>query len=620
MGRARTVMIAGALAICLIAGSPQRLVGDGREYLAQAIEFASLRGPAFRPGDIPHIQAELTRFDPGLANWDIWSSTVADVNRGRVFLHFWFYALLAAPGVWVTNVLRVPPTIAFTGLNLLLLGVALWVTRPRLGAAACVLLFAGPIVWWIDKAHTEVFTFSLLTIAFALLREQPWWSMVAAGLASTQNPPIAVLVPIVFGASVARDRSAGRDRRMLVSAAGAVALALLHPVYTYTHHGTWSLLLEQTRSDAPTVQALSAVVIDPSVGLIGNFPLFLVVVTAGLLTLIRRSSHEVIVEDVIIPGIVAAVFLFSFSRTTNIHHGGTPSLSRYALWLIPLAVPLLSRLNRIEGRFWPRFLWGAALTSALTCVAAFRPSVPQNSREPTWLATILWTRFPAWNNPLPEVFIETQLQVDEMRVPVATSGCEKVLVAAGDGESGAWPSPCYPAPLPAACATAGTLCYANRSAGRYEFVPIRGASFDARAVRRDAAWPATAVAQVRKLYDAWNWPSLHAGRLNVVTAEHVSVEPLGSNDRFILVLRDPRAGAVVRLRPERAMQGVLMDALTGATLRVLQYSGNPGNDVSIELPRDSTILLLAMAESDLSPGRATDVEEMQRLLRSVQTN
>jgi len=99
MTRTQMLMLAGAFAICLIAGSPQRLVGDGREYLAQAIEFASFHGPAFRPADIPHIQEELARFDPALANWDLQASTVPDVNRGRSFLHFWFYALLATPGV-----------------------------------------------------------------------------------------------------------------------------------------------------------------------------------------------------------------------------------------------------------------------------------------------------------------------------------------------------------------------------------------------------------------------------------------------------------------------------------------------------------------------------------------
>jgi hypothetical protein len=594
-GRAQTLIVAGAFAACLIAASPQRLVGDGREYLAQAIEFAAFRGPAFRPGDIPHIQAELTRFDPALANWDIWSSTVADVNRGRVFLHFWVYALLAAPGVWVTTVLGVAPTAAFTALNLVLFGAALWVAFPRIGAAACILLFAGPIVWWIDKAHTEVFTFALLTIAFALMYERPWWSMLAAGAASTQNPPIAILVPLVFGAAVVRNPSGWTDRRMIAGVIVATALALLHPVYTYTHHGRLSLLLEQTRSGVPTFQTLSAVVLDPSLGLVGNFPVFLVVAIVGVLALLRHRRREVLVEDVILPGVVAMIFLFSFSRTTNVHHGGTPSVSRYALWLIPLAIPMLSALQRFGGLTWRKFLWSAAALSALISVLAFRPSVPQNSREPTWLASFLWTRAPGWNNPLPEVFIETQLQVDEPRVPVATTGCEKILVAGGSADEGFWPSPCYPAPLPPACEIAGSLCYANLNGRQYEFVPIRGAMIDERAVRRDAVWPVSAVTHVRKLYQAWNWAGMHSGSLDVVKAvEHVWVESLGSSNRFILVLRDPRDGAVVRLQSVRPMHGVLMDAVTGETLGVLQY--DPGNAAAIELPRDSKVLLLAMQE------------------------
>jgi hypothetical protein len=594
------MLVAGALAICLIGVSPPRLVGDGREYLAQAIEFASFHGPAFRPGDIPHIEEALARFDPDLAKWDIRSSTVADVNRGRGFLHFWFYSMLAAPGVWLTNTVGIAPTVSFTALNLVLFGAALWVALPRIGPAGCILLFAGPIVWWIDKAHTEIFTFALLTIAFALMRDRPWWSMIAAGAASTQNPPIATLVPLLFLGTVLRDRSALRDRRMIAGIALAIALALLHPIYTYTHYGTWSLLLKQTRSGVPTIQMLSAVVFDPSLGLVGNFPLFLIVVVAGVLTLVRRGQH-LLSDAVIIPAVAAAMFLWSFSRTTNVHHGGTPSLSRYALWLIPLAVPLLSALHRNGGSVWPRFLRSAAVISAVISIVAFRPSLPQNSREPTWLATFLWTRFPAWNNPLPEVFIETLLQVDEPRVPVATSGCEKILVAAGDADRGVWPSPCFPAPLPIECQTAGALCYANLKGRQYQFVPVRGATVDPAAVRADAVWPGNAVVHVRRLYEAWNWPGMHSGSLSVIDgADHVSVESLGSNERFILVLRNAGVGATVRLRPERPLRGLLVDALTGQTVRSLHSDRDPGALLVIDLPHDTSILLLAM-QAELPP-------------------
>jgi hypothetical protein len=225
--------------------------------------------------------------------------------------------------------------------------------------------------------------------------------------------------------------------------------------------------------------------------------------------------------------------------------------------------------------------------------------VPQNSREPTWLATFLWTQFPAWNNPLPEVFIETELHVDEPRVPVATSGCQKILLAGGDATAGVWPSPCYPAPLPIECQTPGMLCYANLIGRRYQFVPVRGATVDAAAVRADAVWPGDAVAHVRRLYDAWNWPEMHSGSLSVIDgAGNVSVESLGSNDRFILVLRGAGVGATVRLRPERPLHGLLVNALTGQTVRSLQSDRNLAASMVIDLPRDASILLLAMRSDD----------------------
>jgi hypothetical protein len=596
MTRAQVLLVAGALAVCLIAGSPPRLVGDGREYLAQATSFASFHGPAFRPADIPHIQSQIARFDPDLAGWDIWGATVADSSRGRVFLHFWFYALLATPGLWLTNLVGAPPTFAFAALNLALLGMALWLTLPRIGPAASLLLFAGPTLWWIDKAHTEIFTFALLTIAFALMRDRPWWSMIAAGAAATQNPPIAALVGLVFTAIVIRRRSALTDRRVLAGAAGGLALAVLHPIYSYTHHGTASLLLMQTRSDRPTLQTISAVVFDPTLGLIGNFPLFLVVVAAAVLVLARRDRRQLLSAGNVVAAITAGIFLLSFSRTTNMHHGGTPGLSRYAVWLIPLAVPLLSIMEeRSALGSWRPFLWTTASVSALISVFAFHPSVPQNSREPTWLATLLWTRFPAVNNPLPEVFIETELHVDEPRVPVATAGCEKVLVAGRDGDDGVWPIPCYPEPLPEECRVTGAMCYANLVRDRYEFSAVPAGRAVAGILRPAAVWPAEAVPHVRKLYEAWNWRSLRVGssRDVVRAAVEVSVVTLGSERQFIMVLSGAGPGAVVRLRPPGPMSGVLVDARTGRTLSAEHYDGS--DDLwSVDIPRGFDVLLLAM--------------------------
>ncbi len=597
MPRSYILAAAGFVAIVLAAASPQRLVGDGREYLAQAINFASLHGPALRPAHLDDIQAEMSRFDPALATWDIRGATVPDARRNRDFQHFWFYALLATPGLWITKLLHAPPTVAFTGLNLLLLGIAFWLLLPRVGVPACLLLFASPIVWWIDKAHTEAFTFALLLIVFAALEERPWWSMVAAGAAATQNPPIAALVVFVPVALLRRDRSALMNHRVVAGALVGVGLALLHPVYAFTRHHTPSLLLTATRSGSPDFASLSAVVLDPTIGLAGNFPALLVVVAVGAIALssaMRRKADATGAPGIGVAVASAVVFLLAFSRTTNIHHGGTPSLSRYTIWLMPLAVPLLAAMHRIGGRLWRRFLWTAALLSSLISVVAFRPSVPQNSREPTLLATFLWTRFPSWNNPVPEVFSETELHLDDLWVPAATPGCEKIL-SGGAAGAGAWPVPCYPAPLPEMCRRSGVLCYANRAKDRYEFAsaPHGGGS----KLRIDDVWPAEAEQHVRRIYDAWDWRTLDfgAGGNGVVRdAVGVSVTAIGSADRFILVLRDVRPAAVVHLRTARQIHGVLTDVMTGRTIATEECQ--TGDSCAIEVPPGFRVLLLAMRQ------------------------
>ena len=64
-------LIGFGLLLLLLAGSSPQLVGDGREYVAQAINFASFHGPAIRTRDIDRIQSEMARLDPSLAAWDI---------------------------------------------------------------------------------------------------------------------------------------------------------------------------------------------------------------------------------------------------------------------------------------------------------------------------------------------------------------------------------------------------------------------------------------------------------------------------------------------------------------------------------------------------------------------
>jgi len=122
-------------------------------------------------------------------------------------------------------------TAAFAVLNGLLLAGALYVCASRLHWTWCAIVFAGPILWWLDKPHTEPFTFALYAITFALFDAAPWWSLVAAGAASTQDPGNAALVGILAAAAVAGRAALLRDGRYWAGLAAGVALAALHPAY-----------------------------------------------------------------------------------------------------------------------------------------------------------------------------------------------------------------------------------------------------------------------------------------------------------------------------------------------------------------------------------------------------
>jgi hypothetical protein len=602
MSRRHILSLAAAAAFFLIAGSEPRLIGDGSEYMAQAMNFASGRGPSFAPADLPDIQRRIADIDPRRGKWRMERSLHRSGRGGYDFVHFWFYGLLAAPALVLTDVLRAPATMAFTAVNLAVLGVALWLALPRIGALAALLLFAGPVVWFIDKPHTEAFTFGLLAIAYSLLPDRPWWSLVALGAAATQNPPISAAVGIAAVAAAWGNPGLLKDRRFIAGAAAGLALALLHPAYTYARHGTGSLLLDATKPGLPTAAEASVVVLDPNLGLVGNYPLFLVVVGAALVTMAVRNPRRLHSPDMLAAAGTAVVFMFSFAQTTNLHHGGTPSFSRYVIWLAPLSIPLLSHAAAHGRRAWQLTAGFAAVSSAIISVVAFRPGVRENAREPTWLATWVWTKAPGWHNPVPETFIEALTGVERYAVPVSTPRCEKVLIAGYAADEGVWPIPCYPQAASVRCRTAGTLCYANRDGPRYDFVRAPGRPRIGAPATQGWTWPTAAEPFVRQLYDGWGWHRLAMrpeGLAILEEAREVRVAALGGDDQFVLVVGDIGDEAALKFRPKaRALRGAFVDPLSGRTVEATAFTGEPGALWDVVVPQGYQLLLLAARSAD----------------------
>jgi hypothetical protein len=465
IGRPALVLILAVFMVGLVSDSTPRRVGDASEYMAMAMSLGRLSGPAVAPSDIDAFSYAIWARDYGFT---LASPGLRGQDARQDFTHFWFYPLLAAPFVRLAEAVGAHPNYGFAALNVLLLLVATWVVSRRLDAASVLLLVSGPILWWLDKAHTEVFTFSLLAVGLALLKDSPWWTMVAFGAAATQNPPfIAALFLALAWALLVQRR---RDLRVWGGAAAGIALALLHPLYYALRLGIWSPLRPAVVPHWPRVAELTAVLWDPNLGILVFAPVFTLAVAAGFVALVVRTRAKPEVPELWFAALLGVFFLFSFAQTGNANSGATFNPSRYGLWLLPLTLPLLVRINEVWGADRTRWLRIASVVALVYSSLMFQPRFSENYVKPSRLAQWLWTAHPSLDNPLPEVFCERVSERDsEAVLPIATPGCEKALLAGAGSKEVAWPPQCRPEPVPAECARSGALCYANRVDTGYTF-------------------------------------------------------------------------------------------------------------------------------------------------------
>jgi hypothetical protein len=583
----------GLLLAALIATSSPQRVGDAHEYLAMAMNMARFRAPALAPADLARIDSELGRWHfRGVALTTHQELRDAEGHQG--FFHFWFYSALAVPGVWVANAVGAHPNDAFVALNSLLFLAALWVVSKRLVWWLAAPLFCSPVLWWIDKSHTEVFTFSLLALAFALLREAPWWSMVALGAASSQNPPIAAVLLCVGAVTLVVRSGAKRDPRFWIGATVAAAIALAHPIY---YGWRWGLatpqLIKGTLARWPTVQEWGAVLWDPNLGLAFSAPLLVCTIVAAALAVAVVTRLRCADSGTWLALTAAVVFLLSFAQSTNINSGATPGMSRYGVWLIPLAIPILQQAGVVVPARRLRWLAPVALASCLWCAVAFQPRLPERSGTPSRTASVIWARWPSADNPLTEVFAERLSYAEPGLAPIATPGCTKVLLI-----DGKWPVPCRPEPAPRWCAAAGALCYANRDGPGYRFVRAAypaGSGFER---RRTWVWDVSFTTGIDRILRHVDWPTMRLaapGEPGAMLryAENVSWTYGIENGQDLLVyVRQPRGGATLTLALPGSMTGALFDAETGEQIEALRIEARPREQATVVIPRRMAVAVV----------------------------
>ena len=461
--RLRFVALLTALVATLALDSHPRIVGDGQEYVAMAWNLARGRPPGLSEPERASLERSLSLREGELSEG---REALVGPDGRQDFHHFWLYSLVVAPSLSAVGAAGGPPLVAFTLTNALLLVLAAVVVHLRLGPGATLVLFGGPLVWWLDKPHPEIFLVALLSVALAIVRSRPELALPLAGLAAAQNPVFGAVLAVGSAWTVARRR--GRPHVVLALVV-SWALALAHPLYYLWHLGRAMPLRATILLHVPNPAELRAVLVDPNLGLLPAWPSLGLAVALALL-LGRSGRERVPWWDVAALALAVLALLVLFVQPGNINHGGTRGMSRYALWLAPFVVPALARLAAAGPRMLTCLAALAGL-SLLSTIPEYLPNRPERYLEPTPLAEWLWTRHAGLDRPLPEVFAERAWGYPPLgAVPASTPGCEMALVR-GDGTAiGRWPLSCAPAEKPLTCHELGVLCYAERRPGGYGFV------------------------------------------------------------------------------------------------------------------------------------------------------
>lgn len=464
----RTTRVASALLlsfyVALAAESSPRRVGDGFEYIAMARQLSALAPPSLSREELDALEREMSAL-PGYEPVAIRESPLVAFDGRREFVHFWIYPLVVAPVLFVARLAGVHWNHAFTVVNIALLTGFAWCAIARLRLHAAILLAASPIIWWIDKAHVEVFDYTLVGTALVLVKSAPRTSLLLLGVVTAQNPAFAVLLVPVAGTMIWRAR--GTDRRALAIAAGTAALlAALHPAYYLWRLGVATPLSGVVNTEMPGLTAILTPLADPDLGLCWWFP------GLPLAMAIAASAREARTADrLVLWGTAgsALALLVILAMSGNINHGGTPGLSRYGVWLVPLSVAVLAAADSVSG--WRRVALPVITVMSVAQVSwACHPKAPENSLAPTSGSIWIADHLPRLYDPLPEVFAERYSGIDgDAPLPVASHACGKVLLSGVGGREARWPIPCLPAAIPEACRTPGVLCFANRSSDGYVF-------------------------------------------------------------------------------------------------------------------------------------------------------
>jgi hypothetical protein len=355
-------------------------------------------------------------------------------DSGIYSWHFWLYSLFVTPFLLLAMLTGFSDAMAFLWANLFLASmalVAIWMlyrgSRLHRFILMTAFLCAGT-VYYLRWNHTEVFTASLLMIGLLLLRREHLKSAsVFFALAGQQNPPVLLLLPIVFLMDFVHLKATKFAcwKKFVPAWAGIGAIAGLAIGFSLYEFGVPNLIaIYFADKNLMSIARTLSLYFNPNFGGFYAAPLMLV----GLIALpfcfwrLRQlapvcASPGVNVKWALLFTIMSIIL--AVPSTVNIDFNpGIQIIHRYSYWIL---MPLIMLLGEMMQTI---LLRQKILLAVLAVGQVFITHRLYNSPEPlksfirfTIAELVLLDHFPHWYNPTPEIFVERSNEAREILSP-----------------------------------------------------------------------------------------------------------------------------------------------------------------------------------------------------------
>lgn len=420
-----TLMVAFFLLLCLT----PRVVGDGGEYYALYFALKDTLKPFMSDAS----WTEFSRFaasndvlmPPNYVEFLRKAFPVLTLGSTGDFNHFWFYSLIVAlvSGFLGIFSIHLSAHSAFIVTHWILFCIPCIIANRLFGwkgvLSVVIVTILSPIFWYVDKVHTEFFTYCLtLNAVIFFIRRYYIFSFLFLSMAATQNISFSAvaLIPLIIDFFDRKTKEYSYLEMGLIIL--GVIIAIIHPAYYFFRYGVITpQLLAGGAKVGGNFGYFYIWLIDPDVGLLPNWPLGIGIILAIFIATRFRARF---LEDLDIKRYwmfflgYLVISLFAQSSTENLNSGATPSISRYALWYIPLFFPFLIiiipqrlsldfiRSSKYEFSGFFVFILCCALHSYIY----YKPNVPSDYGTPSLFSYWIQKELPSFYNPPVEIFAE----------------------------------------------------------------------------------------------------------------------------------------------------------------------------------------------------------------------